>query len=903
MRIQRSSQQGCVVLTMAGRLDLAAVPEVQRAILKQLAEHPPAIICDLAQVEAIDPLCAEVFTSIQHPALGWPGTALVLCGTRRAVADTLVRGGVARRLAMHPSLEQALRYARARPPRLQERLALGPVPTAVRASRAFVREVCDRWGLQELAEPAALLASELVTTAVVHARTALELRVKLRGPRLHVDVRDQDPNLVRLLAAKEGGDRGRGLAIVDQVASAWGVRQRKAGGKTVWFTLDLPTQHADMTGRGPRLSASTRTAAMAVGPDMQEGGAAEALSPPGRDLMWDKLAPPTLRAGLIQRSRLASLLQTGVQTRLCLLAAPAGSGKTTLLGQWRAASGGGRAAWVSLDESDNDPTRFWTHVIEALRTVEPSLGTAALAALPGPSVDLHRVVLPSLGELAAVDPRLVLVLDDYHLVTNATCLHTLGVFLEQLPAGIRLVLSTQVDPPLPLATLRARGELAELRAAELQFTDQEASELLNGAMGLDLGAEDVARLVERTEGWAAGLVLAGLALRGRQDPSAFVAWFHGDDHHVAGFLVAEVLARQPEAVRGFLLGTSVLERLSGPLCDAVLRTEGSAELLGELEASNLLLVPLDDHREWYRYQQLFGELLRLELNYREPTLVPVLHRRAAAWHRQAGNLKEASYHATAAESSPSQCAKPALLVGELARHATGDRGALAGGLPEQAIMVDLPAGGWWPGPTTHRRRSRATRWVLDRRPVGVFLALNPGQAALGFQGRLGLFADEIRHHGTYSVWAATWPYLRDPWVAAMGPNRYLTSRLGFLGTRTGQPTLPADAMVTVELYPWHSTAVTAPMRPDPGVVREFVWQPVRELGAPVFAFGKPWFGLLADGLGLQVVDRLGWWQALRDGGVQPIGAGPPRRGWAGGSCRVAPWECRPTASLRSTGLA
>jgi hypothetical protein len=147
--------------------------------------------------------------------------------------------------------------------------------------------------------------------------------------------------------------------------------------------------------------------------------------------------------------------------------------------------------------------------------------------------------------------------------------------------------------------------------------------------------------------------------------------------------------------------------------------------------------------------------------------------------------------------------------------------------------------------------------ALDRRPVGVFLGLNPGEAHLDFQGRSGLFADEIRHHGTYSAWAATWPYLRDPWVARKGTNRYLTSRLAFLRTWTGQPSLTADAMVTFELYPWHSTAVTAAMRPDPGVVREFVWQPIRELGAPVFAFGKPWAGLLEDGLGLQVVDRLG----------------------------------------------
>jgi LuxR family transcriptional regulator, maltose regulon positive regulatory protein len=238
--------------------------------------------------------------------------------------------------------------------------------------------------------------------------------------------------------------------------------------------------------------------------------------------------------------------------------------------------------------------------------------------------------------------------------------------------------------------------LAELRAADPQFTDEEASELLNGALGLDLGVEDVARLVERTEGWAAGLVLAGLSLRGRQDQSAFVAWFHGDDHHVAGFLVAEVLARQPEAVRAFLLRTSVLERLSGPLCDAVLQTQGSDELLDRLEALNLLLVPLDDHGEWYRYQRLVGELLRLELTYREPALVPVLHRRAAAWHRQAGITS--SRPATTPprrKARPSQRPNHATIAGELARQATAAR--WLEGLPEQAIMIDLPAADWWPG--------------------------------------------------------------------------------------------------------------------------------------------------------------------------------------------------------------
>jgi anti-anti-sigma factor len=221
MRIQQSRRQGCVVLTLAGRLDLAAVPELQRAILQQLAEHPPAIICDLGQVEAIDPLCAQMFTSLRHPALGWPGTAVVLCGARRAVADVLVGKGLAR-LAMYPGLDQALANARARPPRLHERLPLGPVPTAAGAGRGFVEAVCGRWGLQELAGSAALLANELVTNAVVHARTALELRVELRGPRLQVAVRDRDPNLARVLAAKEGTGRGLGLGIVDRVASVWG---------------------------------------------------------------------------------------------------------------------------------------------------------------------------------------------------------------------------------------------------------------------------------------------------------------------------------------------------------------------------------------------------------------------------------------------------------------------------------------------------------------------------------------------------------------------------------------------------------------------------------------------------------------------------------------------------------
>jgi LuxR family transcriptional regulator, maltose regulon positive regulatory protein len=427
-------------------------------------------------------------------------------------------------------------------------------------------------------------------------------------------------------------------------------------------------------------------------PPSVEDDPGEVTGSPGPELLWTKLVAPAPRAGLLPRAGLQLLLQSSLQAKLCLVAAPAGSGKTTLLAQWRAGAGRGRVAWVSLEESDNDPTRFWSYLVTAVRTVEPEVGTVALEALGDPSVELERVVVASLvSDLATVAAPLVLVLDDYHLITDASCHQTLGWFLDHLPSEVHVVLSTRLDPPLPLARMRARGELAELRVGELHFTGEEAAELLNGAMGLGLAAEEVARLAERTEGWAAGLVLAGLSLRGRPDPCAFVAAFSGGDRHVADYLAAEVLERQPAELREFLLRTSVLQRLSGPLCDAVLETQGSAELLGELEASNLFVVPLDDRRRWYRYHQLFADLLRLQLGARQPGLVPELHRRAAAWHRQAGNVDEAIGHASAA----GDLAEAGTLI---ARHwAThwlgGQRATVARwleGLPEEAILADPP---------------------------------------------------------------------------------------------------------------------------------------------------------------------------------------------------------------------
>jgi LuxR family transcriptional regulator, maltose regulon positive regulatory protein len=264
---------------------------------------------------------------------------------------------------------------------------------------------------------------------------------------------------------------------------------RNPAGGAAPATEASPRTRTAALDRGLQLRANTQIASTAGGAEQRS---AVAMPPMGFELLRTKLRPPVPRAGLIPRASLQALLQAGPQGKFCLISAPAGFGKTTLLAQWCAATGAGRVAWVSLDEGDNDPTRFWVYVVEALRTVEPSVGTAALAALQRTGADLYRAVLPSLhSELSAIGSPLVLVLDDYHLVTNAACHQVLGVFLDHLPAGVHLVLSTRADPPLPLARMRARGELAEFRVTDLQFTDEEASELLNGSMGLQLTTDDV----------------------------------------------------------------------------------------------------------------------------------------------------------------------------------------------------------------------------------------------------------------------------------------------------------------------------------------------------------------------------------------------------------------------------
>jgi LuxR family transcriptional regulator, maltose regulon positive regulatory protein len=463
-----------------------------------------------------------------------------------------------------------------------------------------------------------------------------------------------------------------------------------------------------------------------------------------------KLVPPAPRPGLIVRAGLLARLQAGLDARLCLLDAPAGSGKTTLLAQWCATAGAGRVAWVSLDDSDNDPARLWSSIGQALRSAEPGVATAALEALQRTSMDYERTVLPSLlNDLSGIGSPLVLVLDDYHLLTDPTCHQTVAFFLDHLPPGVHLLLATRVDPPLPLATMRANGDLAELRVADFKFSDEEAAAVLNGAMGLRLAAEDVRRLTERTEGWAAGLYLAGLSLRGRDDPGAFIAAFSGDHRHVADYLATDVLARQPEEIRTFLLRTSILRRLSGPLCDAVLETNGSAEVLEELERSNLFLLPLDDRREWYRYHQLFGELLLLELGSREPALVPALHRRAAAWHRRHGTVEEHIHHATAAgEFTDAAALIAAHWLGYWRRGRRSTVSFWIDGLPEEAIRANPPVAfvAAWVGGFGGASREERERWLAVVDDVTWHGALPDGISSLAFGAalaRAALLFDDV----------------------------------------------------------------------------------------------------------------------------------------------------------------
>ena len=427
-------------------------------------------------------------------------------------------------------------------------------------------------------------------------------------------------------------------------------------------------------------------------------------------LVMTKLHVPSPRAALIPRTRLTALLGSDDRIALTLVSAAPGFGKTTILSTWLAGTTDRAVAWVSLDEGDSHPSTFWQYVVSALGVAVPGVGVSVLPLLEAGQPATPALLTSVLNDLAAAPQRIELVLDDYHLADGPEVAEGMTFLLDHRPPHLHVVLGTRADPQLPLSRLRARGELREIRARDLRFTADEASAYLADVHGLAVGPDDVAALESRTEGWAAALQLAALSMQGRDDVGAFVSGFTGTDRFVVDYLVDEVLSRQSADVRDFLIRTSVLDRICGDLCDAVLETSGGAAVLERLDRANLFVVPLDDERRWYRYHHLFADVLRSHLRAGPAAEVPALHLRASRWYADAREPVAAVRHAVAA--------------GEL---------DLAADVVETAT------------PDLRRRRQEATlrRWaddfpdaVLHRRPVlaltfvGALMSCNEFAAAV-----------------------------------------------------------------------------------------------------------------------------------------------------------------------------
>jgi LuxR family transcriptional regulator, maltose regulon positive regulatory protein len=363
-----------------------------------------------------------------------------------------------------------------------------------------------------------------------------------------------------------------------------------------------------------------------------------------------KLHAPAVRKEWVEREELVGQL-AGATARLILVSAPAGSGKTALVAQWYSSMAQNRSfAWISLDPGDNDPARLWWHVVCGLQRACPTFEADDIVrALRVRAPDLPGTLLPLLvNELARLGDPVVVVLDDYHVITERSCHDQVAFLLLHLPAAVRLVLVTRADPPLPLARWRMAGELAEIRARELGFEPGQAAELVATVAGIELSEPDLADLMARTEGWTAGIYLAALALREHPSPSAFIRRFSGDSRFIVDYLAQEVLRRQPAEIRQFLTRTAILSRFCAPLCDAVVGSDSAAEIIDLLERENLFVIPLDDTRHWFRYHRLFAQVLRAELAHADPDIVPSLHQRASQWLRRSGLPADAITHLEAA---------------------------------------------------------------------------------------------------------------------------------------------------------------------------------------------------------------------------------------------------------------
>jgi LuxR family transcriptional regulator, maltose regulon positive regulatory protein len=414
-------------------------------------------------------------------------------------------------------------------------------------------------------------------------------------------------------------------------------------------TIHLLAEALDLSeaDRATFVAAARQRTSPPVAAPLHGPGAGSGDGPPDLFLAT-KLYRPRPRPGLVVRARLLDLLLQAAHTALTLIAAPAGFGKTTLLAQWLTASHM-PVAWLSLEPADNDPQRFLAYVIVALRSVDPQLGALSLAPLdtsqPAPVESILALLANDI--LARQTSDLLLVLDDYHVLTAEPIHRAMTFLLDHLPPQLHVVIATRADPPLPLARLRARGQLIELRAADLQFSLEETGAFLQTMTSAVLSSADVAAIERRTEGWIAGLQLTALSLQGRTDVDAFLASFTGSHRFVLDYLSEEVLARQSHEIQAFLLQTSILERLSGPLCEAVTGQVDSQAMLETLDRTNLFVTALDDERRWYRYHRLFADMLLSHLQHSQPALVPELHRRASRWYEQYGIGDQAISHALA----------------------------------------------------------------------------------------------------------------------------------------------------------------------------------------------------------------------------------------------------------------
>jgi LuxR family maltose regulon positive regulatory protein len=370
------------------------------------------------------------------------------------------------------------------------------------------------------------------------------------------------------------------------------------------------------------------------------------------EILRTKLYIPRKRSNLVPRPLLMERINNGLEKKLTLISAPAGFGKTTLLSEWIPKSPRS-VTWLFLDEGDNDPTQFWSYFIAALQGLHPDLGASAFSLIQSPKPPPIKSILTELiNELTAHSVPLACVLDDYHFIDSQPIHEALSFLIDHLPANVHLVITTREDPDLPLARLRARNHVTEIRTRDLRFTQKETEAFLRDVMGLDLSRQDMVALENRTEGWVVGLQLAGLSMQRKSDLKAFIADFSGSHRHILDYLTAEVLQQQPEDIRSFLLHTSILDRLSGPLCDALTGRIDGDMLLAHLEAANLFVTPLDEKRHWYRYHRLFSDLLRNELTRSQQDLIPELHRRASRWYERNGDIQSAIDHALQASELP-----------------------------------------------------------------------------------------------------------------------------------------------------------------------------------------------------------------------------------------------------------